>query len=434
MRWEDERYVRLYTRDTPEWSVLSWEARAVFYEILRKVDRAGVIPLGRSGYRGVAGLLRVPLDVVERAIAELLEDGCLERDAARLVVPRFIEAQEARQSDRARQAASRERARTIPPSDRQRPPQTREPQNTSSQNVTEGHTPSHAVTSCHSLPSLAVPSPAEPSRSQIPPESVDPVPVTTRAREAEPPPTHTRESPRVDPPSPTIAQTPQGPPDAEQLELLLCAHEPTRRLAERPYPERIAGQCISSGITYAIVRAAIEDFAQKCAATAPDMRLDALAVKLGGFILAAKKQAATARLRAEEQARGDPAASKVLEEFDAAWTRAKGSPRVHDSRDEHHAAEVLRLAREASSRAPGNTPEAIVSHVIARHLDERDPLVAQSEHALRLLPSRMSSYGLPPAPRPKKARERPGDMGLTLEEANRARERWKAEQQRKAAS
>ena len=51
MDWSDERYVRVYTRDTPDWQCLSFLAQGLFCLILRKVDRAGVLPLGRSGRR-----------------------------------------------------------------------------------------------------------------------------------------------------------------------------------------------------------------------------------------------------------------------------------------------------------------------------------------------------------------------------------------------
>ena len=56
--WANERYeVRLYTRDTPNWTVAPWEARAVLPLILRKLDRKGILDLGprhaRAGHNGV---------------------------------------------------------------------------------------------------------------------------------------------------------------------------------------------------------------------------------------------------------------------------------------------------------------------------------------------------------------------------------------------
>jgi Meiotically up-regulated gene 113 len=113
MRWEDERYVRLYTRDTASWMAIGWEAQALFMLIMRKVDRAGVLELGKTGTRGLSGLFQMPIDVVERAIVALLEDGCIERVGANLVIPNYIEAQEASMSPNMRQKESRLRRRDM---------------------------------------------------------------------------------------------------------------------------------------------------------------------------------------------------------------------------------------------------------------------------------------------------------------------------------
>jgi hypothetical protein len=113
MRWEDERYVRLYTRDTVDWLALGWEGQALFVFILRKVDRAGVLELGRGGARGLAAMFQMPLDVLERSLALLLQDGCLEQVGSTLVVRNFIEAQEAAMSPNARKAESRLKQRDL---------------------------------------------------------------------------------------------------------------------------------------------------------------------------------------------------------------------------------------------------------------------------------------------------------------------------------
>ena len=110
MRWEDERYVRIYTRDTPDWLALGWEARAVFWETLRKCDRAGLLELGKSGARGLASLTGIPSDIVNRVLPALVEDGCLAWSGTKLVVKNFMQAQEAAQSDRRRKDESRARA------------------------------------------------------------------------------------------------------------------------------------------------------------------------------------------------------------------------------------------------------------------------------------------------------------------------------------
>jgi Meiotically Up-regulated Gene 113 (MUG113) protein len=109
--WANERYVCLYTRDTPEWAALEWQARALFYELMRKVDRAGLLPLGKSGLRGLAGIVRIPLEIVEASLPLLLADGCVVQRGSTLVLPNFMPAQEATRSDKQRQRDSRERRR-----------------------------------------------------------------------------------------------------------------------------------------------------------------------------------------------------------------------------------------------------------------------------------------------------------------------------------
>ncbi|MBJ6762782.1 hypothetical protein JGU66_18620 [Myxococcaceae bacterium JPH2] len=114
MRWEDEHFVKIYTRDTVNWLALSYDARCLFLQLVRKVDRAGILTLGRHGRRAVAVLLGA-MDLwpsrLEPALRELEEDGCLQVEGDRLVIPNFSAAQQARQTDRARKAEQRERDR-----------------------------------------------------------------------------------------------------------------------------------------------------------------------------------------------------------------------------------------------------------------------------------------------------------------------------------
>ncbi len=51
MRWEDEKYVRFYTRDTTDWLNLSWQAQGLMGLIMRKCDRAGILGMTREGAR-----------------------------------------------------------------------------------------------------------------------------------------------------------------------------------------------------------------------------------------------------------------------------------------------------------------------------------------------------------------------------------------------
>lgn len=175
MRWEDERYVRLYTRNTPEWLALSWQARGVFALLMREVDRAGLIKVGKLGLKGVAVAIGARWPDIETAVAELLDDGCVRFDEGRQVVwiPNFIEAQEAVQSDAARKRTSRERARASMedrPSVSSNPGQTGQEvtiRDAPAENVTPGHGESQPVTSgpeqsqevtlCCAVPNLAEP-------------------------------------------------------------------------------------------------------------------------------------------------------------------------------------------------------------------------------------------------------------------------------------
>lgn len=147
MNWSDERYVRVYTRDTADWVDLGWEAQALLLLLMRKVDRAGVLDLGRRGEAGLANLLRMPLDVLQRSLVTLEADGCVTRShtGSQLVLPNFLAAQEARQSDRQRQHESRARRR-----DAAKSATTMESRHTASRAVTD-------VTSGHSVPYRTVP-------------------------------------------------------------------------------------------------------------------------------------------------------------------------------------------------------------------------------------------------------------------------------------
>jgi hypothetical protein len=115
MDWANERYVRVYTRDTVDWSLLSWQARSLWLHLMRKFDRAGCIYLGRHGVRGLAVLVGMPFEVVDQAVEELAKDGCVELRGEWLVAKNFIDAQEADQTDaqRAREYRARRRDRAM---------------------------------------------------------------------------------------------------------------------------------------------------------------------------------------------------------------------------------------------------------------------------------------------------------------------------------
>lgn len=155
MNWEDEPYIKEYTRDTVEFKLLPWQAKCIAGLMRRKLDRAGVMEIGKyTPAQAVAAMIDVPIEIVEAGLAALLDDGSFVVRGNSIVCPNYIEAQEARQSDKARQAASRQRRRdkagvtenhTASHDDAKRD---RVSQNVTgpSQNVTNGHTVSHGVT------------------------------------------------------------------------------------------------------------------------------------------------------------------------------------------------------------------------------------------------------------------------------------------------
>ena len=110
MRWEDERYVRIFTRDTPTWDAMGWEAQALLMLVFRKMDRTGLLELGSSGLRGLAACVRMPVEVVEVALKVLLDDGVLAMNGKNLFCKNFMEAQECSKSDALRSREKRERA------------------------------------------------------------------------------------------------------------------------------------------------------------------------------------------------------------------------------------------------------------------------------------------------------------------------------------
>lgn len=171
MDWANERYVRLYTRDSVSWTVMSWEARALLCLVLRKLDRAGVLELGRHGARGLAAIVGMPPDVTAAALDELLAEGTFELNGETLVMPNFLTAQEARISDAQRARDHREKRLSSSRQNRKDDNTGVTLCHTESRPVTAGHTPSHSVTPSLATPSLAELSPAENNHAEaeIPP-------------------------------------------------------------------------------------------------------------------------------------------------------------------------------------------------------------------------------------------------------------------------
>lgn len=158
MDWSNETYVRLYTRDTPEWLVLPWQSRALFPLLLRVAERSGVIAT-KLGSRGISVLVGLPQEVTDAGLTGLLEDGCVCSHDLGYLIPNFVEAQESSRSDALRQRESRRRRKDVTKRDGV------------SQNVTECHNQSRPVTTSHD-PSLSLSSapsaPSEKKESETP--------------------------------------------------------------------------------------------------------------------------------------------------------------------------------------------------------------------------------------------------------------------------
>src|SRR5688572_18187943 len=102
MNWSDERYVRLFTRDTLNWKRMGWQARCVLVMLMRRVDRSGVLELG-DGWKveDLAEVLDLPAHVCVSGYKKLKATGTVTASGfpPGIALPNFLEAQETRQTD-----------------------------------------------------------------------------------------------------------------------------------------------------------------------------------------------------------------------------------------------------------------------------------------------------------------------------------------------
>lgn len=112
MNWSDENYVKVYTRDTLTWRSWNWQARTVFLHLTRKLDGAGLIEVGRMDPVDALALqLDLPREVVAEGLPHLLATDTLELVQAGILVPNWIDAQEARKTEAQKKRDQRSRAR-----------------------------------------------------------------------------------------------------------------------------------------------------------------------------------------------------------------------------------------------------------------------------------------------------------------------------------
>ena len=112
MNYGEEHWIKVYTRDTPGWVSLSWQARGLMLELARKLPKhSGELPVGKKGLAAIAPLLRATWSEIEPFIRELIENGTLEYDAERQTIsdPQHVERQNAVASAAERKRRQRER-------------------------------------------------------------------------------------------------------------------------------------------------------------------------------------------------------------------------------------------------------------------------------------------------------------------------------------
>jgi len=131
VNFEDEHYVRIYTKDSKTWLRWGWEGQTVFMHLMRRVDKAGVLDDIQDPIPDVALLTGLPEAVVAQGLPRLLASDTLQHVNGLLVVPRYIEGQTSKRSDAVRAKESRERRRQTA---------------MLSQIVTPSHETEHAVT------------------------------------------------------------------------------------------------------------------------------------------------------------------------------------------------------------------------------------------------------------------------------------------------
>ena len=103
-------YVKAYRGGSVDWDALEWQARAIYAELYRKVDRhTGKLAVGALGPEAaVAGATRIPLPVVREHWGQLVMSRAVTVDATSVTIRDFVAAQTAVQSPAARKRAQRE--------------------------------------------------------------------------------------------------------------------------------------------------------------------------------------------------------------------------------------------------------------------------------------------------------------------------------------
>lgn len=111
MDWSNETYVRLYVRDTTNWLKLRWQGQTLLMFLLRKLDRSGRLDGINDLVDDLSLVTGLPEEIVEEGIKRLLKMETVQINDNVLVMPNYIEAQEATKTDKQRKKESRQRRR-----------------------------------------------------------------------------------------------------------------------------------------------------------------------------------------------------------------------------------------------------------------------------------------------------------------------------------
>jgi hypothetical protein len=385
MRWQDERYVRIYTRDTPDWIALGWEAQALFMLILRKVDRAGIMELGKQGRRGLTLMFGMPSDVAERALNALLEDGCIELARDRLIVRNFVDAQEASISDAARKRAQREKDREVA---RAREDVTRNDDHNVSRAVTRGHAASQPVTPSLAVPSEPITTTASAGAMEVQPDQPDPLCSPAPERRADSPDVPTfapvHESHALGPP-----RASNGHPDAGSLppesppagpDFLAMAHD----LAEggNAFARKMLDRGALGGTFTTAQRRKIEEmYAERQEGQANAARVVALRNDSGPPTPRSASHGAPDR--------------QAVALWSSLWSKEhRGETYPTTERDLQCIRKLVERAVARAQAVGGNTgPGDVLAHYFARYLALDDKRLVAERYPLCFLESRLPAIG-----------------------------------------
>lgn len=113
MNFEEEDYIRVYTRDTATWNALGWDGQCVLLQTMRKVGRrTGEFEVGTlDPVEALAFALRAPVKTVRVGLERMVSLGVAVVADGKIVLPKFIRAQWARRTDAARKRESRDSQR-----------------------------------------------------------------------------------------------------------------------------------------------------------------------------------------------------------------------------------------------------------------------------------------------------------------------------------